>query len=1003
MSTNRHRRRYIRGAAILCAGISLSLILSLTVKRWEQRNLEAEFERLADDRCDIIYEQLHGEIDLLYSVIDLFVASEEVEREEFRVFTERILRARRNILAINWNPLVPAAERPAFEARARAEGFPDYRIVERRGDFGLVPAGQRDFYFPIYFIEPLESNKKTLGFDGASDPARWEAIKRARDTGEPAVSRKVKLLLRGKSEFGCRIFIPNYRKGSPHATLDERRSNMAGFLSLLFIPMETIESAVKDLSPAGLDICLIDENAPPSEQLIGYHSARTRPRPVGAVKSIPDARAGLCFKRDINFGGRRWTIACYPSTEYLPRHRLWQYWFVLGMGLAVTVMLTMYILNLQGRESKVRALVDERTAELRGANEALAAEIGERALAQRMLGEARERLAVTLNSIGDGVIATDTKGLVTLLNRVAQELTGWPEKEARGRPLEEIFRIVNEETRKRCPNPVERVLASSKIEGLGNHTVLISRDGGERILADSAAPIRDRSGSVIGVVLVFRDVTEIRRVEQELQKSESKYRTLYDSSADAIMMASIEKGFLAGNRAALEMFGCRDEEEFISQSPARLSPEYQPDGALSSESVPRMMAIAMERGSHFFEWTHKRMDGREFFATVLLTRMEIEGQNILQATVRDITELKKAQQEITRAAEEWLKTFNAISDLLFILDRDHRFVKVNRAFADAIKRRPEDLIGEKCYEVLHGTKEPWHECPFEITRETGAARTQIVNDPKIGMPLLVTTSPLFDEKGELTGCVHLAKDITEAVERERKLKEALEVKSQFVSMVSHELRTPLTAVKEGIGIVADGIAGKLNAKQREFLDIAKRNVDRLARLINEVLDFQKMEAGKMGFQMKPTDLNRLVREVCATMSPAAKGKGLTMKMRLDASLPGIICSRDSITQVLTNVIDNAIKYTEKGSVTVATGRGENYVELSVQDTGQGIHSEDMPKLFGSFERLSRGKDRKTAGTGLGLAISRQIVEKHRGKIWAESTHGRGTIFHVILPIEERRG
>jgi signal transduction histidine kinase len=299
--------------------------------------------------------------------------------------------------------------------------------------------------------------------------------------------------------------------------------------------------------------------------------------------------------------------------------------------------------------------------------------------------------------------------------------------------------------------------------------------------------------------------------------------------------------------------------------------------------------------------------------------------------------------------------------------------------------------------------EPWPECPFEKSRKDGKPHTEVVEDPKIGIPLLVTTSPILDEQGRFAGSVHLAKDITQAKEAERKLKEAVEIKSDFVCMVSHELRTPLTAIKEGISLMADGIAGRVNKKQREFLDIAMRNVDRLARLIGEVLDFQKMETGRIKFNIRENDLNEAVREVHATMLPAAQQKGLKLAVRIDEKLPTVKFDKDSIVQVLTNIIDNAIKYTEKGNIIVSTARKGNVAMVMVQDTGTGINEEDIPKLFHSFERLPRGKYKKTGGTGLGLAISKQIVDAHRGTIWAKSAPDAGSTFYFVLPIEERRG
>ena len=171
-------------------------------------------------------------------------------------------------------------------------------------------------------------------------------------------------------------------------------------------------------------------------------------------------------------------------------------------------------------------------------------------------------------------------------------------------------------------------------------------DGRVTWAATTKMPLYADSGEIVGTFGISRDITEQKQAQEALRTSETKFRTLFDSSRDAIMLVAPEKGFISGNPAAVALYGCRDEEEFTSLTPADLSPEYQPDQTLSSVKAQQMMAIALQQGSHFFEWTHKQRDGREFFASVLLTRMELEGRTMLQATVRDITEEKRSAKNL---------------------------------------------------------------------------------------------------------------------------------------------------------------------------------------------------------------------------------------------------------------------------------------------------------------------------------------------------------------------
>ena len=231
------------------------------------------------------------------------------------------------------------------------------------------------------------------------------------------------------------------------------------------------------------------------------------------------------------------------------------------------------------------------------------------------------------------------------------------------------------------------------------------------------------------------------------------------------------------------------------------------------------------------------------------------------------------------------------------------------------------------------------------------------------------------------------------------------IKSEFTSIVSHELRTPLTAIKEGIELVLDGSAGRINNEQKEFLGIAKRNVDRLARLINYVLDFSKLTSKKFEFKKEVININEMVSSAADTYRLVAEKKGLFVRTRLETSEKLIVeLDADRINQVLTNLIDNAVKFTDKGGVTISTSKDKegNFVMICVEDTGAGINKADIPKLFQPFSQLGGVQGRKVGGTGLGLAICKEIVEQSGGKIWVESILGKGSKFCFILPVRERR-
>ncbi|NOY74632.1 MAG: PAS domain S-box protein [Kiritimatiellaeota bacterium] len=288
-------------------------------------------------------------------------------------------------------------------------------------------------------------------------------------------------------------------------------------------------------------------------------------------------------------------------------------------------------------------------------------------------------LRVTLRSIDDAVISTDLAGLVTNLNLASERLTGWKTSEAIGRPLSEIFNIVNADTLEPVENPTERVLATGATVGLANHTILISKNGTKRQIADSAAPIKMENGKLIGVVIVFRDVDKEYRMQAELMVSKEKYRLIYETSGDAIMtIAPPEWKFTSGNARIIKMFGVADENEFLTLKPWDLSPKFQPDGQRSLTKAQEMIDKAMELGEHSFDWTHIKLHGGEFFTTVLLNKVDLDGKVFIQARVTDITEKVKAERTLRQNEEKYRILFENSNDAMLIL-KNERFIDCNAA------------------------------------------------------------------------------------------------------------------------------------------------------------------------------------------------------------------------------------------------------------------------------------------------------------------------------------
>jgi len=380
----------------------------------------------------------------------------------------------------------------------------------------------------------------------------------------------------------------------------------------------------------------------------------------------------------------------------------------------------------------------------------------------------------------------------------------------------------------------------------------------------------------------------------------------------------------------------------------------------------------------------------------------IDGNKHVIVAIDDITERKKAENERLLAEEKYRMIFENSAAAITLVDEQEQLISWNTYMEGLL-----DFSGEDLYlrpiQSLYPEGE-WQRIRTFDVRQKGMQHhleTKMIKKDGSVIDVDISLSVLKDSEGNTTGSIGIIRDITERKQAEEKLKETMELKAQFISTVSHELRTPLAALKEGIGIVLDGIVGEINEKQKKFLIIAKRNVDRLGALINDVLDFQKLDAGRMNLDIQDNDIEKIVSEVHETMTLFANKNKVDLVSELSENLPNAKFDRAKITQVLINLISNAVKFTpENGKASINVQHQNEELVICVHDTGLGIPKEELPKIFERFYRVKR-PDKQIQGTGLGLAIVHKIVIMHGGRIEVESEVNQGTTFTVYLPLNPK--
>ena len=382
--------------------------------------------------------------------------------------------------------------------------------------------------------------------------------------------------------------------------------------------------------------------------------------------------------------------------------------------------------------------------------------------------------------------------------------------------------------------------------------------------------------------------------------------------------------------------------------------------------------------------------------------VRIDDRKYVLLAIDDITERKQAEEERRLAEEKYRTIFENSAVAITLVDDQERLVSWNRFTEKLLGMEKEDLY-LRPIESLYPAEE-WKKIRACNVRQKGMQHhleTRIIRMDGNTIDVDISLSVFENSKGKSTGSIGIIRDITERNEAEAKLKETMELKSQFISTVSHEIRTPLAAIKEGIAIVLDEVTGPINEGQRKFLDVVKRNTDRLGALINDVLDFQKLKSGNKILDFQSNDIEQILSDVHETMALYAKRSEVELSVDCARELPKAEFDRDKIIQVLTNLVSNAIKFTPRqGRVSVNVRHREGELVIGISDTGMGIPKEALPKIFERFYRVKRpGKE--IQGTGLGLAIVHKIVMMHGGRIEVESEIDRGTVFTVFLPVKAK--
>lgn len=649
--------------------------------------------------------------------------------------------------------------------------------------------------------------------------------------------------------------------------------------------------------------------------------------------------------------------------------------------------------------------------EMRVANEALRREVDRRASAEDHLLETEQGLAATLSAIDAGFITTDDEGRVTRINAVAERITGWSAADALGCSVWEVFVREGLPAELARRNPVDVVRERAADVAFRRQAVCVARDGSHRPIEVHADLTHHADGRVRGIAIVFRDVGRLTEAEAEVRR----LAAVVESSADAIVVKALDGRITNWNAAAEQMFGYTAAEVVGQPVQMLIPPERE------AEEMRILASIAQGQQVPPFRTVRIAKDGR---------RVEISAQvSPLRDATGHIVGGVKSARELTHQRQIEAALRHSEARLRFALEsaaigdwelelatgqihRSHRYdqcfglsdpgVTWGRAEMLAAVHADDRAMVDAGLNALPQGQLPWH-AEFRVVwpddsvhwlrldarvahDEAGAARL-------VGIVADVTAMRTAEQARQQA--------VWLAAENQR-VQESSRLKSLFLANMSHELRTPLNAVIGFSDLLTMSEQLPDPARQRQWLQHIGSSGRHLLKMINDVLDLSKIEAGKMEFHPEPIDLPALVDDVMATVAVPAQQRRLSLKSAIAPELRGLVLDPARLKQVLLNYLSNAVKFTpEGGSVELRmVGEGPSLWRLEVEDSGVGIPPERIGQLFVEFQQLDDGLAKHHQGTGLGLALTRRLAEAQGGRVGVYSEPGRGSRFYAVLPRQQ---
>ncbi|UOU77590.1 CHASE domain-containing protein [Edwardsiella anguillarum] len=974
---------YRLSLAVLVLGILLSAASARWLYNQIKTNTEADFarnvERVSGEISRRFTQPLYG----LSAVSGLYTTYHQVSYTQFSDYVRALDLPREypGVRGIGFIQRVARDDLPRFVQQARIDDRIDFSPHQ------IQPQNDPELYL-IKYIQPLTPNRAALGLDLRSEAVRWAGLQQAIDSGLPTLTGHIHLVQDSRQQPGALLYLPVYTVDA--ALLQTPEQRRAALLGVIYSPLVIADllSNIPEYASGRVNIELYDTQGEMNSDNLIFDADGSKRLQHGIIDDhSPQEIRARVFTRNLPLPlpGRAMTLRISSTSHFEASINYYSPWLLFAFGVLLSVLFTSLLRQQILGRFRAERLALGMTADL-------------------------ERLALVARNTSNAVILTDTQRRITWVNDGFERITGYRHDDVLGKAPGALLQC-----EKTDPQVIQAVhQALDRGQAFKGELLNRSRSGEEYWIEMEIQPRYDAEHRLIGFMAVESDITERKntqhRLEAALRDNDALLATL--NVHGIIAITDRHRRLIEVNDAYCQITGY-PREALLGQPPSIVNSGTHPP-AFWRQAWALLLAGQPWRG----EVCNRARDGRVYWVdTTIAPFKDADGQIDKYISIQfDITQAKTLQTNLSIARNQLLRATEvaelgvwswSMADGTLIFDET-----MNAIYAIPPEMQDPHRLYAYWHTLIHPDDVAEVDATLQETLRAGQGhvcrqrfRVRVRDQERI-----IESAAVVEQQGigDTLMLVGINRDITRQRQAEATLQAAKlaaenanQAKSAFLANMSHELRTPLNAI---LGMLTLLLKSGLTHRQADYATKSEAAARALLRLLNDILDYSKIEAGKMELEAEPFSLCNLLQDLAVILSSSSRQKPVEVLFDIDPSLPHwLVGDSLRLQQVLINLGGNALKFTERGEVTLfirllAQDQQRVTLHFGVRDTGIGIAPEKQRAIFSGFSQAEASITRRFGGTGLGLSISQRFVTMMGGTLQVESEPGKGSLFHFTLTL-----